>query len=62
VRCFFLDVKTHATCLDASVRLAEDVREDTYKGRKPSVDVVRVKELRDSGMGASAIAKEMGIG
>ena len=33
-----------------------------YKGRKPSVDVERVKELRDSGMGASAIAKEMGIG
>ena len=32
------------------------------KGRKPSVDVERVKELRDSGMGASAIAKEMGIG
>jgi DNA invertase Pin-like site-specific DNA recombinase len=30
--------------------------------RKPSVDVVRVKELRDSGMGASAIAKQMGIG
>ena len=33
-----------------------------YKGRKPSVDVEKVKELRDSGMGASAIAKEMGIG
>ena len=33
-----------------------------YKGRKPSVDVERVKELNDSGMGASAIAKEMGIG
>ena len=32
------------------------------KGRKPSVDVERVKELRDSGLGASAIAKEMGIG
>jgi len=32
------------------------------KGRKPSVDVTRVKELRDSGMGGSAIAKEMGIG
>jgi len=30
--------------------------------RKPSVDVERVKELRDSGMGASAIAKELGIG
>ena len=33
-----------------------------YKGRKPSVDVERVKELRDSGMGASAIAKELGVG
>ena len=29
------------------------------KGRKPSVDVEKVKELRDSGMGASAIAKEL---
>jgi len=26
----------------------------------PSVDMGRVKELRDSGLGASAIAKEMG--
>ena len=33
-----------------------------YKGRKPSVDIEKVKELRDSGMGGSAIAKEMGIG
>ena len=32
------------------------------KGRKPSVDVEKVKELRDSGMGGSAIAKELGIG
>mgnify|MGYP005653653089 CR=1 FL=1 len=47
---------------DASVGPAEDGLEGVYKGRKPSVDVVRVKELRDSGLGASAIAKEMGIG
>ena len=33
-----------------------------YKGRKPSVDVEKVRELRNSGMGASAIAKELGIG
>ena len=33
-----------------------------YKGRKPSVDIQKVKELRDSGLGASAIAKELGIG
>ena len=29
---------------------------------EPSVDVERVKELRDGAMGASAIAKELGIG
>ena len=33
-----------------------------YKGRKPSVDAEQVKALKESGMGASAIAKEMGIG
>ena len=33
-----------------------------YKGRKPTIDVQKVKELRDSGLGASAIATELGIG
>ena len=33
-----------------------------YKGRKPSVDFEKVRELKESGMGASAIAKQMGIG
>ncbi len=33
-----------------------------YKGRKPTVDTDKVKALKESGMGASAIAKEMGIG
>ena len=33
-----------------------------YKGRKPSVDVEQVKALKERGLGASAIAKEMGIG
>ena len=33
-----------------------------YKGRKPSIDVEAVKELKEKGMGASAIAKELGIG
>ena len=42
--------------------IAKAKEKGVYKGRKPSVDVVRVKELRDSGLGASAIAKEMGIG
>ena len=33
-----------------------------YKGRKPSVDVGRVRELRDAGIGPSAIAKELKVG
>ena len=32
------------------------------KWGEPSVDVEKVKELRDSGMGASEIAKALGIG
>jgi hypothetical protein len=42
--------------------IAKAKEKGVYKGRKPSVDVEKVKELRDGGMGASAIAKEMGIG
>ena len=42
--------------------IAKAKEKGVYKGRKPSVDADKVKELRDSGLGASAIAKEMGIG
>jgi len=33
-----------------------------YKGRPKTVDDQRIKLLKDSGMGATAIAKELGIG
>jgi len=33
-----------------------------YKGRKPSIDRDRVQELKAEGLGASMIAKELGIG
>lgn len=33
-----------------------------YKGRKPSIDKNKVLELKSQGMGASAIARELGIG
>lgn len=33
-----------------------------YKGRKPSVDIDAVKTLAGQGMGASAIAKQLGVG
>jgi DNA invertase Pin-like site-specific DNA recombinase len=36
--------------------------EGRYKGRKPSVDVARVRELREGGSGPSAIAKELKVG
>jgi DNA invertase Pin-like site-specific DNA recombinase len=42
--------------------IAKAKERGVYKGRKPSVDVERVRALKESGMGASAIAKEMGIG
>ena len=42
--------------------IAKAKKKGVYKGRKPSVDVEKVKELRDGGLGASAIAKELGIG
>ena len=32
-----------------------------YKGRKSSIDADKIREMKDSGLGASAIAKEMGI-
>ena len=42
--------------------IAKAKEKGVYKGRKPSIDAEKVKELRDSGMGASAIARELGIG
>ena len=42
--------------------IAKAKERGVYKGRKPSVDVEKVKKLKASGMGASAIAKAMGIG
>lgn len=33
-----------------------------YKGRKPSIDAEKVRELKQRGMGATAIAKELKIG
>ena len=33
-----------------------------YRGRKPKINPNRVKELHGQGLGASAIAREMGIG
>ena len=42
--------------------IAKAKERGVYNRRKPSVNVEKVKELKENGMGASAIAKEMGIG
>ena len=41
--------------------IAKAKEKGVYLGRKASIDVEKVKELKDSGMGASAIAREMDI-
>lgn len=36
--------------------------EGKYRGRKATIDPERIKGMRDGGLGATAIAKELGIG
>lgn len=42
--------------------IAKAKAKGVYKGRKPTVNAARVRELSTQGMGATAIAKELGIG
>ncbi|MGU3464249.1 recombinase family protein [Methylobacterium sp. C33D] len=42
--------------------VAKAKAQGVYKGRKPTIDPERVKALAASGMGASAIAKELKVG
>lgn len=42
--------------------IAKAKAEGVYKGRKPSIDIERVRALRDDGKGATEIAREMDIG
>jgi DNA invertase Pin-like site-specific DNA recombinase len=41
--------------------IAKAKAKGVYKGRKPSVPVDKVREMKAAGMGASVIAKELGI-
>lgn len=41
--------------------IAKAKERGVYKGRRPSIDVEKVRELKESGMGGSQIAKELGI-
>jgi DNA invertase Pin-like site-specific DNA recombinase len=41
--------------------IAKAKERGVYLGRKPSIDVEKVRELKESGLGATAIARELGI-
>ena len=41
--------------------IAKAKERGVYSGRKATIDVEKVKELKSSGMGASAIAREIDI-
>ena len=41
--------------------IAKAKAEGRYRGRKPTIDPARVKELHSTGLGPAAIAREMGI-
>ena len=64
-RCF-LDMLSVFSSFETNLR-AERQRDgilankDKFKGRGQTIDVDRIKELKGQGMGATAIAKEMGI-
>ena len=42
--------------------IAQAKAKGVYKGRKPTVDTVKVQELQSQGLGASEIASKLGIG
>jgi len=42
--------------------IAKAKAEGKYRGKQPSIAPEKVRELKDKGMGATAIAKELGIG
>ena len=42
--------------------IAKAKAEGVYRGRKASIDPAKIKELKDQGIGATQIAKRLGIG
>ena len=64
----FLDMLSVFAELETNLRkdrqmegVAKAKEKGVYKGRKSSIDVDKIKELKESGFGATAIAKELGI-
>ena len=65
----FLDMLSCFSEFETNIRkerqmegIAKAKEKGVYKGRKPSVDIDKVKELKENGLGASQIARELNIG
>ena len=43
------------------VGIKKATEKGVYKGRKSSIDIETVRQIRDEGMGATAIARSLGI-
>ena len=57
--CVFAEFETNLR-RERNLRESQQAKaKGVYKGRKPSIDVARVKALRDAGKGPAAIAKEL---
>lgn len=64
----FLDMLSVFAELETNLRkdrqmegIAKAKEKGVYKGRKSTIDAEKIKELKETGLGASAIAKELGI-
>jgi DNA invertase Pin-like site-specific DNA recombinase len=58
----FAEFETNLRRERQSEGIAQAKARGVYKGRKPSIDAERVRTMHKGGMGASAIAKALGIG
>ena len=57
----FAELETNLRKERQSEGILRAKQKGVYKGRKSSIDADKIKELKESGLGATAIAKEMNI-
>ena len=57
----FAELETNLRKERQSEGILRAKQKGVYKGRKSSIDADKIKELKESGLGATAIAKQLGI-
>ena len=62
-RAHYLDITGEAAVFEAlAARDAQAKAAGVYRGRKPSIDLNKVREMKEKGLGATEIAKRLRIG